>query len=255
MINLALVTGATSGLGMAMARKLFEANIPLIITGRNVEILESLEKELQCEAIACDLADAEDRERLLRQIDARCPDLVFNNAGFGLYGDAVDLDLNQQRNMVRLNIEAMQEIALTAARALKKNNREGTILNVSSAAYYFPGPGFSVYAATKAFVTSFSQGLAHELAPYGISVLVSCPGVVSTDFSFRAAGGLIRKTPALLTMSTDHAINQMWRQIQGKKWVDVVDFRYKFLIWLGALLPQRLVRKLLYGTIKAKIES
>lgn len=189
----ALITGATSGIGEALAHLLAQKGYALILTGRNIEKLHTVAKELQAEeAIAADLQKREERHKLVALIRSKMPELVINNAGFGLYGDLMSLSVEEQLSILEVNATAALELTLEAARALIQAGKRGVILNVSSVAGEYPCPGMSVYGATKAFLTSFSEALHTEAAPKGVSVLVSCPGMVKSDFAARASKKAIK---------------------------------------------------------------
>ncbi len=246
----ALVTGATSGLGKALCYLLASKNIPLIISGRNEEELEELKQLLQVPVTTCkaDLSIPEDRKKLLALIHEYVPDLVVNNAGFGLYGEALSHTTQEQLDILEVDGKAVLEITLEAARVLKNEGKPGTILNVSSAACFYVFPGFSVYAATKGFVRQASMGLDGELKPYGIRVLTACPGQIKTAFRMRASKNHPQKSYRH-AMSTKSAAEHLWHQIQTGKRVYTFDVRYWLVILLSRLVPEPIVEKFLKKSI------
>lgn len=256
-INIALITGATSGLGKGLAYFLAEKNIPLIITGQNQEKLDLLKGDLQqkvpIQTISADLTNPQERKNLLKIVSEKKPNLVINNAGFGLYGDAIHLPLEQQVQMIEVNITALAEISLQTASTLKKNNLPGTILNISSAACFFPYPLFAIYAASKSFVTSFSLGLDTELRKDNIRVLCACPGQINTTFRHRASQGHPQKSDRR-TMTLEQAIQHLWKQIQKQKRLYIFDGRYRIGIWLLRLIPSFLREKILMYYIRKRKE-
>jgi len=241
-VNLALVTGASSGIGAHLCRRLSQRGMKLILTGRDRKRLEDVAKELpDSEIVVADLSTEEGRATVVRIIKKCLPNLVINNAGYGLLGDVISHGAEKQLDLVRVDVEAVLEITVEAAAALKESQKKGTIVNISSAASFQPYPFFAAYAASKAFVTNFSQGVNEELKPYGIDVLVSCPGWIDTPFGVRASGGKPRKKPANRAMTIDFAVNEILWQIEKKKPVHTFDWRYRLVVWLGKhIIPKRL---------------
>jgi uncharacterized protein len=185
----ALVTGASSGIGLEIARQLAAEGTDLVVVARNGARLQELADSVQveCEVLAVDLADptelslVEDRLR----DRSRPVDLLVNNAGFGFQGSFHELDLEREAAVVDVNVNAVHRLAHVAASVMAPEGRGG-ILNVSSIAGFVGSPGTATYAATKAFVTSFSEGIHTELEPFGVHVTALCPGFTRTDFQDRA---------------------------------------------------------------------
>jgi short-subunit dehydrogenase len=178
-----VVTGASRGIGRALALALAERRRDLLLCARSAGDLEAVAGEarsrgVEVRAVPCDLATVEGREELVRACPAQLGGLV-NNAGFGTAGEFASQDRGREREMVRLNVEAV--VDLTHA-LLPRLPGGSFIVNVSSTAGFQPVPLFATYAATKAFVLSFSEALAEELAREGIHVMALCPGVTVTDF-------------------------------------------------------------------------
>jgi hypothetical protein len=185
----ALVTGASSGIGLAIAQVLAENGADLILTARREERLQKLATELQeqhgvkVNVFAADLATPDAPQHLFQQIESENLriDLLVNNAGFGSYGPFLDLDLDGELSMINLNISAL--VALTRLCLPAMVNREsGYVLNVASTAAYQPGPFMAVYFATKAFVLHFSEAVNEELKGTGVSVTALCPGPTESEF-------------------------------------------------------------------------
>lgn len=250
--NLALVTGATGGIGSALCRLLAKKKIPLLITGRNGSQLQLLANELSplvsIIVVIADLETTHGQTILLEQINLYVPDLIINNAGFGLYGDAASLEIAEQVGMINVNITAPLKIALAAAKALIAANRPGVIINISSAASYFVFPSFAVYAASKAFITNFSQSIDDELSPKNIRVLTSCPGVVATGFKQRASKGKVL-TSGSLSMTQEFAANEIWNQITTDKSVHIFNWKTRLGILISYLLPRKFVSSFLRSYI------
>jgi short-subunit dehydrogenase len=184
----ALITGASSGLGVEFARQLGRRGYAVVLVARRLERLEALASELSAQGgssvvIAADLSVPGAAERLVAALDARgvACDLLVNNAGVGLYGPVLGPAPERVASMLRLNIVALTELALLLGRRMAERG-SGAILNVSSTSSFQPDPWVAVYGASKAFVTSFSLALGEELAPHGVRVLTFCPGLTRTEF-------------------------------------------------------------------------
>lgn len=255
--RLALVTGATSGIGMETCRMLAQKGIPLIISGRNSIELGNLEKTLSrlvdVRSIQADLSQPEGRQILIKMMHGQVPDLVINNAGFGLYGEALTHETKDQAEILEVNGKAVLEITLEAARAMVSEKRKGVILNVSSNAAFFIMPNMAVYAASKAFVNQFSQALDFEMKPNGIRVLTICPGMVFTQFQERA-GGKIGDEQALV-MKPAFIAEQIWNQIENLDPLLIVDWKYRLLTFLSSFLPKSWIAKSLGQAIAERIKQ
>ena len=192
----AVVTGASSGLGEEFARQLAPSCKTLVLVARRAERLEELARVLRAEhaglevgVIVAALTDPTARERVVAKIvSAKLqPDLLVNNAGMGDYGEFAEADWSKLESMLKLNIDALTHLTHALLPAMKDGGG-GSIINVSSLATLLPIPDFAVYAATKAYVTSFSEALRIELADHGIGVTALCPGPVHTEFGDVAMG-------------------------------------------------------------------
>ncbi len=246
-MTLALVTGASSGLGRLLAKKLAERKVSLIVTGRDAKRLEEFSS--CAEVYPLDLTKREERKTLLDVIKKKTPDLVINCAGASLYGRVLEYSTEEEMNLLEINANAPIEIAIEAARALHAKKRTGTILNISSAAGYFLFPTLSMYACAKASLTHFSQSFDAEMKPYGIRIFVSCPGQIDTDFIYRAGGKA--EHPRALAMSAEYAAERILKQIERKKGVDIFDFRYRLFL-LARLLPKGILMRCLIREIKKR---
>ena len=191
MKEVALVTGASAGLGVEFARRLSERGHRLVLVARRKERLEELAKELgNARAVAIDLSKKDAAANLLADLDAHgeTVDLLVNNAGFGLIGRFVELDAKRLRQMIDLNVGTLTDLCRAVAPAMI-GRRSGAILNVASTAAFQPGPRMAVYFATNAFVLSLSEALHEELKPHGIKVSCLCPGPTRTEFGDVAGFG------------------------------------------------------------------
>jgi short-subunit dehydrogenase len=189
--KVALITGASAGLGVEFARRLSGRGHRLVLVARRKERLEELAKELgNARAVAIDLSKKDAAANLLADLDAHgeTVDLLVNNAGFGLIGRFVELDAKRLRQMIDLNVGTLTDLCRAVAPAMI-GRRSGAILNVASTAAFQPGPRMAVYFATKAFVLSLSEALHEELKPHGIKVSCLCPGPTRTEFGEVAGFG------------------------------------------------------------------
>lgn len=179
----ALVTGASSGIGLEISRVLAPMVDRLVVTGRQVEALRDLEQELgdivEVEVIVADLATESGVDSLIG--GAGDVDLLVNNAGYGLYGRLVDQDPDVVLGIIDVNVRALTRLGHHYAAKMKARG-EGRILNVASIAAFQPGPGLAVYCASKAYVLSLSRAMSAELRGSGVTVTALCPGYVETGF-------------------------------------------------------------------------
>jgi short-subunit dehydrogenase len=195
--NTVLITGASAGLGEEFAMQLAGRVGQLVLTARRGDRLHEVAARIrECEpgvkvsVIVADLSKGADRMLLLDELAAQgiVPDLLVNNAGLGDYGEFASAEWARLEAMLRVNVDALTHLAHAVLPGMIARGG-GAILNVSSLASLMPIPDFAVYAATKAYVTSFSEALRIELRHHGISVLALCPGPVHTEF------GLVARRP------------------------------------------------------------
>jgi len=207
----ALVTGASSGIGAAIARELARRGHALVLVARRQERLRSLADELAAEhgveavAVAADVGDPAGREALADAVHAggRSVEILVNNAGFGSRGRFARNDRARMTEMVRVNVEAVVDLSGRYLPGMAERGR-GAIINIASVAAFQPLPGSATYAATKSFVLSFSEALHTEQRGSGVTVTAVCPGPVRTEFT-EVAGmdGVEEDTPDLIWMSAE----------------------------------------------------
>lgn len=207
----ALVTGASSGIGAAIARELAGRGHALVLVARREERLRSLADELgeahgvSVEVQARDLAESSERDRLAEAVSAggRFVEILVNNAGFGSRGRFVRNDRERMVGMVRLNVEAVVDLSGRFLPGMAERGR-GAVINVASTASFQPLPGAATYAASKAFVLSFSEAVRTELRGTGVAVTAVCPGPVKTEFTDAAGmSGVENTTPDAFWMSAE----------------------------------------------------
>ncbi|WP_075883202.1 SDR family NAD(P)-dependent oxidoreductase [Candidatus Protochlamydia sp. W-9] len=252
--RLVLITGATAGIGQALVHLAAQKELKLLITGRNQEELKKLTDtfgSLIVQAVAADLSQEEGVKTIIDLIHKHCPDIIINNAGFGLYGEALSYSTVQQKHIVDVNVNAVLQLSLEGARALISQVKQGVILNVSSAISFQVAPNMAVYAATKAFINQFSQSLDEELKPLGIRVLVACPGMVKTEFSQNA--GMTRTRKFTAVMSSKFVARAIWKQIESLTPLTIIDWKYRLLTWLSYLIPKKIVTAIIKNNIAERI--
>ena len=191
MKKVALITGASAGLGVEFARQLSERGHALVLAARRKERLEELAKELgNARAIGIDLSKPGAAAKLMADLEAAAEEveILVNNAGFGLIGRFAELDAKRERQMIDLNVGTLTDLCRAAAPKMIAR-KSGGILNVASTAAFQPGPKMAVYFATKAFVLSLSEALHEELKPHGVRVTCLCPGPTRTEFGEVAGFG------------------------------------------------------------------
>jgi uncharacterized protein len=187
----ALITGASAGLGVDFARQLAAQGKRLVLVARRRDRLDALVAELgNARAIEMDLSEGHAVGRLMADLAANGEqvELLVNNAGFGLTGSFAGLDGKRQRQMIDLNCGGLTELAHAVLPGMIER-KAGAILNVASTAAFQPGPGMAVYFATKAFVLSFSEALHEEVKRHGVIVSALCPGPTATEFGEVAGFG------------------------------------------------------------------
>ena len=191
MKKVALITGASAGLGVEFARQLAKRGHALVLAARRQDRLDELVAELgNARSVAIDLSKATATAELLADLDAHGEqvDLLVNNAGFGLIGRFAELDGRRQREMIDLNVATLTDLCRAVAPRMIER-KSGAILNVASTAAFQPGPNMAVYFATKAYVLSFTEALHEELKPHGVKVSCLCPGPTRTEFGDVAGFG------------------------------------------------------------------
>ena len=191
MKKVALVTGASAGLGVDFARQLSKRGHRLVLVARRKERLDELARELgNARAVALDLSRKDAAVKLLADLEANgeIVDVLVNNAGFGLIGRFAELDAKRERQMIDLNVATLTDLCRAVAPGMIKR-KSGAILNIASTAAFQPGPKMAIYFATKAFVLSLSEALHEELKPHGVKVSCLCPGPTRTEFGDVAGFG------------------------------------------------------------------
>jgi short-subunit dehydrogenase len=241
-----LITGASAGIGTALAHTFAAHGHTLLLVARRESRLAALADAIAAKGhpkpffLPIDLGRTDAVERLgdVMVMLGLEPEIVVNNAGFGLLGAAAALDHAEQLAMVDLNVRALTELSLAFVEGLER--RRGGILNVASVAGFLPGPRMAVYHATKAYVLSFSEALHHELAPRGVRVSVLCPGPVPTEFQARA-GISATGSPSWLTLSADEVAEAGYRGLEAGRRVVVPGFGNRLVTAFTRFVPRPLL--------------
>jgi hypothetical protein len=241
----ALVTGASSGIGEAMTRRLVGAGVPVVAVARRRDRLEALAAELgEVEVLVADLRDRGDQERVAARITdaAHPPELVVNNAGFGTSGAFAELDPDRLHDEITVNVTALTRLTHAALTAMVPRRR-GWVLNVSSFAAYQPAPRLAVYAATKAYVLSLGESLHEEARSAGVVVSTLCPGLVRTEFqSVSNTGDYQERFPAPLWLAVDDVAAAGLRGVAAGKAVIVPGVLYRGATSIVNVTPRWLRR-------------
>lgn len=252
MPNTALITGASSGIGMELARYHAQRGGDLVIVARRAAPLEALKAELEAAhrikvtVIAADVGTAAQAEALYQTVKSQgiVVDTLINNAGFGGQGAFLDRDLAKDQSMIDLNVMALVTLSHLFGRDMKARGG-GKMLQVSSTASFMPGPYQAVYFATKAFVTSFSQAIDQEMRASGITSTALCPGLVNTEFVASAnleGTGLANQKGATAASVAKCGYDAM---IRGDL-VVINEGRLSFILnWIIPFLPRRAALKMI----------
>lgn len=248
MNKLAIITGASSGIGREFANELAKDNYDLLLVSRDKKELENVAAEIhteygaKSESVALDLTEDNAVETLWKQVGNRNVHVLINNAGVGDMSPVVSADFSKLENMITLNITAMTQLSQLAAQKMKTEGT-GKILNVASIAAFIPGPGMATYYATKSYVLSFSEALSQELDGSGVTVTALCPGPTKTHFAESAGADTSRLFSGKLPTAADVAAYGYQAMKDGKV-VAVHGFRNKMsALVIPRLLPRFIVRK------------
>ncbi len=244
-----VITGASSGIGVELARVFARHGHALALVARREDRLRLLADEIAATGaprplvITADIAAAGAAARIGEALAAAGaePQFMVNNAGFGLVGLAAVRDRAEQLTMIDLNMRALTELSLAFVDSLERH--KGGLLNVGSIAGFMPGPGSAVYYATKAYVLSFTEALHSELKSRGIRVTVLCPGPVPTEFAERAgvSGGL---GPGIFTQNADYVAALGYRGLMRGQRTVVPGLANKLMTLLVRVLPRRILLRL-----------
>ncbi|MBX9915563.1 MAG: SDR family oxidoreductase [Pseudomonadaceae bacterium] len=251
MSRYALITGASSGIGLALAEALARRGRNLILVARQRDALESIACELTqrfgVEVLfsACDLSEPLQLSGLLQELELadRQIELLINNAGIGTAGSFLKQDWSREQQLIEVNILALTRLCHAIGQRMLQQGG-GQILNVASVASFQPGPWMSNYYASKAFVLSFSEGLREELKEHGIRVSVLCPGPTRSAFFRNAQMKSSRLEQSSLMMSCEEVALITVQALEKNRAIIIPGWRNKLMAYWPRLVPRALVRRL-----------
>ena len=241
--RVALITGASAGIGAELARVFASNGHRVALVARRADRLAALAAEITASGgaaplvIPCDLEQPDAGDKIAAALAAQEVEVEFvvNNAGFGLFGNAIELDRAEQLGIIAVNIRAMTDLSLRFSDHLIRHR--GGILNVGSIAGFLPGPGMAVYYASKAYVLSLSEALRGELGPCGVRVTALCPGPVPSEFQARA-GYKPGFDSAILNVSAADVAQAGYRGLMANKRAVLPGLGIKIVPFLLRLFPR-----------------
>ena len=236
-----LITGASSGIGREFSKLFAEKGYRLVITARREKNLTELKKmypENNVEVIPCDLGSEAGAEYLYNEVKKRSikVDILINNAGFGLFGEFYETDIEKEKKMIDLNVKALVELSKYFLQEMLERN-SGRILNVASIAAFQPGPYMSVYYASKAFVLSFSEALRNEVRNTGVCISVLCPGPVETEFEKSSELTKSKLFSKLKPITAEKVAYAGYRGLMKNRAVIIPGFFNRAAITAGTFVP------------------
>jgi uncharacterized protein len=257
----ALVTGASSGIGLEFARILAEHGYDLVLVARRSASLDTIARDLRTKhginifLIPCDLADPASAKNIHAEVARRelYIDVLINNAGFNTYGPFVTVDINTELNMIQVNLTSLVSLTRLFLQDMV-HRKSGRILNVASTASFGPAPNVSVYGATKAFVLSFSESLSEEVKGTGVTVSVLCPGSTHTEFGSKAGMLGTKIFSGKLASAREVAKTGFDAMMRGRM-TTITGFANKFRVWSMRFAPRSAVVKIAAGLLSQPSKS
>jgi uncharacterized protein len=242
----ALVTGASSGIGLELTTLLARDRHDLILVARNRERLEAIGRGLTEEfgiavtVLARDLANPAAPDAIAGELAARgaAVDILINNAGFGVYGPFARTPLERELEMLQVNVTALTHLTKLFLGGMLERRR-GRILNVASTAAFQPGPLMAVYYASKAYVLSFTEALANEVAGTGVTVTALCPGPTLTEFQSRAGFGAVPLLRSPLVTSAAEVARAGYEGMMRGQRIVIPGFANRTLVQALRVTPRR----------------
>ena len=258
-MNTTLITGASSGIGAAFARKLAARGRNVFLVARSEDKLIALCNELgrltsiRAQYLTLDLEHPDAAAQLFEETSKREleVEMLINNAGFGSMGDFAKLDLNHELDMIQLNIRALVELTHRFLGPMRERKR-GTIINVASTAGFQGVPYMATYAATKAFVLSFSEALWDENRAHGVHVMALCPGVTETNF-FEASG--MDRPPMRTIQTPEEVVETALRALSHQKPTAISGWTNWFTIEAERFFPRSFVTKVAGKALRSRFEE
>ncbi len=259
MTTTALITGASRGIGLELAKIFASKGSNLILVARNKQDLENLKKDIlqnhnvSVKLIIRNLTQRDEVLSLFNDVtnsNTRV-DYLLNNAGFGDYANFDESDWERQESMINLNISALTHLCHLFIKEWKSEGEAGKILNVSSIASFMPGPNMSVYFATKSFVTSFSQALNHELKEKGITVTALCPGPTQSNFAHAANITFYDKLSKFIKLPTSVQVAHFgYKAMMKGKSVATHGAINQLMIFFARFMPRNILTRISGKVIK-----
>ena len=241
-----LITGASAGIGTELARVFASHGHRVALVARRADRLEALASEITKAGgaapivIPCDLAQPDCGDRIAEALTASGVEVeyIVNNAGFGVFGRAIQRDRSNQLEIIAVNVRALTDLSLRFSD--HQIRHRGGLLNVGSIAGFLPGPGMAVYYASKAYVLSFTEAMRAELAPHGVRVTVLCPGPVPSEFQARA-GFRPGFDSAILNVSPADVAQQAYSGLMANKRAVLPGLGIKIVPFLLRLFPRSFI--------------
>lgn len=257
-MNTTLITGASSGIGAAFARKLAKRGRNVLLVARSEDKLIALCNELgrlsgaRAQYVVMDLTEPDAAARLLEETQKRelIIDMLINNAGFGSMGDFGRLELATELEMIDLNVKSLVDLTYKFLLPMR-DRRQGTIINVASTAGFQAVPFMATYAATKAFVLSFSEALAEENRSHGIHVLALCPGVTDTNFF---AASKIDRPPMRTVQTAEEVVDAALRGLARGKTTVISGWTNWITVEAERFVPRSVVTKVAAKALRSRFE-
>ncbi|MBV9998283.1 MAG: SDR family oxidoreductase [Verrucomicrobia bacterium] len=244
-----LITGASSGIGLHLAKEFARHGHPLVLVAPVEAELQAVASDLRgshnvdVRVIATDLREADSETAIRQGVGDRAVDILVNNAGHGKKGKAWEIPLEEDLSMVRLNVEAVLRLTKMFLPPMVERGH-GRILNTASVAGFEPGPGYAIYAATKAFVLSYSESLATELKDTGVTLTALCPGPTDTDFFTKADMMGTRAFQEAQLMAPQDVAETAYKALMSGDRVIVPGLSNKALVFARRFLPESAQAKL-----------
>jgi hypothetical protein len=257
--GLAVITGASAGIGWEMGLQLAARGYDLLLVARREERIRELARRIQfecrvkAESLKLDLTSPQERQTLITAITAEKDrlHLVVNNAGFGALAPAVEITVARSLEMIELNVSALTELSLEAAK-LMIPKRAGGIINVASTAAFQAVPYMSIYSATKAYVLSFTEGLAEELRDKGVRVMALCPGYTRTEFQ-QVAGESIESSSRRRMMSAADCVRIGLKDFEAGKRISITGIGNKLQTFASWISPRNIVVPMAGKLVRGRI--
>jgi uncharacterized protein len=230
-----------------MVRLLAADGVFCVVVARRVERLEKLAETLPgIEVLQADLLTPEGVATVVARLGdpTRPLDLVVNNAGFGTSGSFHTIDSDRTADEIRLNVLALTQLSHAALNSMVPR-KQGWLMNVSSVASFQPGPGLGVYAATKAYVTSFSEAIHEEVKGHGVKVTALCPGLTKTEFQSKSnTDGFVDKYPKMAWLTSEMVARDGLKDCVKGKAISIPGYQYKGIVGGSRIIPRSLVRRI-----------